>query len=70
MSPNKNIFCFKRKFEPSSTKIIDMCVCDRNITDHETVQLVKDFTTEHAVGAVEFYLNTNEEWDYENLIEI
>ena len=25
LSPNKIIFCFKRKLEPSSTKIIDLC---------------------------------------------
>ena len=41
---------------------IDMCVWDCNLTEHEAVQLVKENITEHAFGAVEFYLNTNDQW--------
>ena len=46
-----------------------MCVQDCNLTEHEAVQLVKDYTTEHACGAVEFYLDTNNQWSYAGLIE-
>ena len=35
----------------------------------QAVQLVKDYTTEGARGAVEFYLNTNSTWNNEELIE-
>ena len=50
-------------------KDLDMCVQDCNLTEHKAVQLVKDYTTEHAHGAVEFYLNTNDQWSYSRLIE-
>ena len=50
-------------------KDIDMCVQDCNLTEHEAVQLVKDYTTEHAHGAFDFYLNTNGQWGYSGLIE-
>ena len=50
-------------------KDIDMCVQDCNLTEHEAVQLVKDYTIEHAHGAVEFCLNTNDQWSYSVLIE-
>ena len=50
-------------------KDIDMCVKDCNLTEHETVQLVKDYIAEHAHGAVEFYLDTNDQWSYSGLIE-
>ena len=30
------------------------------MTEHEAEQLVKDYMTEHACGAVEFYLNMND----------
>ena len=45
-------------------KDIDMCVWDYNLTEHEAVQLVKDYTTEHACGAVKSYLNMNDDWSY------
>ena len=48
---------------------IDMCVQDCNLTEHEAVQLVKDYTAEHAHGAVEFYLNMNDQLSYSRLIE-
>ena len=35
----------------------------------EAVQLVKDYTTEGAGGAIEFYLDTNSMWKYPELIE-
>ena len=50
-------------------KDIDMCVQDCNLTKHEAVQLVKDNTIEHACGAVAFYLDTNLQWSYSELIE-
>ena len=46
-----------------------MCVQDFNLTEHEVVQLVKDYTTEHVHGAVEYYLNMNDWWSYAGLIE-
>ena len=33
-------------------KDIDKCDHDCNLTEHETVQLIKDYTTDHAWGAV------------------
>ena len=50
-------------------KDIDMCVQDCNLTEHEAVQLVKDYMIEHAHGAVELYLDTNDQWSYSGLIE-
>ena len=50
-------------------KDIDMCVQDHKLTEHEGVQLVKDYTTEHTCGAVEFYFNTNDKWSYSQLIK-
>ena len=35
----------------------------------EVVQFVKDYTSEGARGAVEFYLDTNSTWKYHELIE-
>ena len=46
-----------------------MCVSDCNLTEHEAVQLVKDYTAEHACGAVEFYLDMKDQWSYSRLIE-
>ena len=50
-------------------KDIDMFVWDCNLTEHKAVQLVKDYTTEHAHGAIKFYLNTNDQWCYFKLIK-
>ena len=50
-------------------KDIDMCVWDHNWTEYEAVQLVKDYTREHAHGALKFYLNMNNEWSYSKLTE-
>ena len=50
-------------------KDIDMCVWDHNLTEHEAVQLVKCYTTEHAHGAVKFYPNTRDPWSYSKLIK-
>ena len=46
-----------------------MCVKERKLTNMEVVQLVKDYTSEGARGAVEFYLDTNTTWKYHGLIE-
>ena len=40
-------------------KDIEMCVKERKLTNMEVVQLVKDYTSEGARGAVEFYIYTN-----------
>ena len=50
-------------------KDIDICVWDCNLTEHKAVQLVNDYITEHAHEAVEFYLNTNDQWSYSRSIE-
>ena len=50
-------------------KDIDMCVQDCNLIEHEARQLVKDYTTEHACGAVEFYFDTYDQWSYSRLNE-
>ena len=46
-----------------------MCAQERNLSDPEVVELVKDFTTDHALAAVEFYLGTNSTWHYKDFIE-
>ena len=35
-------------------KDINMCVCEHNLTEHKAVQLVKDYTTEHALELLSF----------------
>ena len=50
-------------------KDIKMCVKERNLTNMEAIQLVKDYTAEGARGAVEFYLDTNSTWKYHELVE-
>ena len=50
-------------------KDINMYFQDPNLDENEAVQLVKDYTTEHAHGAVEFYLDTNDQLSYAGLIE-
>ena len=50
-------------------KDIEMCVKERNLTNMEAVQLVKDYTSEGARGVVEFYLDTPATWKYHELIE-
>ena len=42
---------------------------ERKLTNMEAVQLVKDYTSEGARCAVEFYLDTNSTWKYYKLIE-
>ena len=48
---------------------IEICVKEQKLTNMEAVQLVKDYTSEGARGAVEFYLDTNSMWKYHKLIE-
>ena len=50
-------------------KDIEMCVKERNLTNMEEVQLVKDYTSKGSRGAVEFYLDTTTTWKYHELIE-
>ena len=50
-------------------KDIEMCVKEQKLLNMEVVQLVKDYTTEGARGAIEFYLDTNSMWKYHELIE-
>ena len=40
-------------------KDVEMCVREWKLTKLEAVHLIKDYTTENARGAVEFYLDTN-----------
>ena len=63
----------------SSTRLIfqsllkDICVHveDRRLTQREVIQLVKDFTTEHAQDEVEFYMGmmVEEDWSFKGLID-
>ena len=46
-----------------------MCMKERKLRNVEAVQLVKDYTSEGARGAIEFYLDTNSTWKYHKLIE-
>ena len=46
-----------------------MCVCNCNLTEHKALQLIKDYTTDHAQGMVKLCLDTNEEWSYSKLVE-
>ena len=50
-------------------KDIEMCVKEQKLSNMEAVQFVKDYTSEGARGAVEFYLDTNSMWKYHELIE-
>ena len=50
-------------------KDIKMCVKERNLTNMEAIQLVKDYTADGARGVVEFYLDTNSTWKYHELAE-
>ena len=50
-------------------KDVEMCIKEQKIMNLEAVQLIKDYTTESARGAVEFYLNTNSTWNYKELIK-
>ena len=45
-------------------KDIEMCVKERKLRNMEVVQLVKDYTSEGAIGVGEFYLDTNSTWKY------
>ena len=50
-------------------KDIEMFVKEWKLTNMETVQFIKDYTSEAARGAVEFYLDINSTWKYHELIE-
>ena len=50
-------------------KDVEMCRREWKLTNMEVVQLVKDYTTEGARGAIEFYLTTNFMWNYEEFVE-
>ena len=50
-------------------KDIEMCVSGWKVTNMGVDQLVKDYSTEGARGAVEFSLNTNSMWKYQESIE-
>ena len=60
---------FKKICEPKISKLKGGYSANATATEHEVVQLVKDHTTEHAHGAVEFYLDMNDQWSYARLIE-
>ena len=46
-----------------------MCIQEWRLSNLEAVQLVKDYTSDNARGAVEFYLDTNSTWSYKASIE-
>ena len=46
-----------------------MCIQEQRLSNMEAVQLVKNYTSDNARGAVEFYLDTNSTWNYKALIE-
>ena len=48
---------------------IEMCMKEWKLTNMKAVQLVKDYTSEGARGAVEFYLDTNSTWKHHKVIE-
>ena len=48
---------------------IEMCIKSGKLSNMEAVQLIKDYTSEGARGAVDFYLDTNSMWKYHELIE-
>ena len=50
-------------------KDMEMSLKEWKLPNMEAVQLVKDYTSEGARGAVEFYLDTNSTWKYHKLIE-
>ena len=50
-------------------KDIEVCIKEWKLTNMEAVQLIKDYTSESARGAVESYLDTNSSWKYHELIE-
>ena len=50
-------------------KDIEMCIKEQKLTNMEAVQLVKDYTSEGARGAIEFSLDINSMWKYHELIE-
>ena len=46
-----------------------MCIQEWRLSNMETVQNIKDYTSDNARDSVEFYLDTNSTWDYKALIE-
>ena len=48
-------------------KSAEMCMKEHKLTDLEVAQLIKDYTTDNARGAVEFYLDTDSTWKYKEL---
>ena len=50
-------------------KDIEMCIQEQRLSNLEAVQLIKDYTSNNARGAVEFYLDANSTWNYKVLIE-
>ena len=50
-------------------KDIKMCNQEWRLSNMKAVQLIKDYTSDNARGAVEFYLDTNFTWNYKVLIE-
>ena len=50
-------------------KDIKMCIQEWRLSNLEAVQFIKDYTSDNAREAVEFYLDTNSTWSYKALIE-
>ena len=49
-------------------KGVGICMRELKLTNLEAVQLIKDYMRENMRGVVEFCLDTNSTWDYEELI--
>ena len=67
---------FKSRYSANSMLIfnswlkdVEMCTREWKLTNMEVIQLVKDYITEGARGAIKFYLDTKSMWNYEELIE-
>ena len=47
-------------------KDVEICVSKQKLPNMEVVQLVKDYTTEGAIGPTEYYLDTTSMWNMRN----
>ena len=50
-------------------KDIKMCIQEQRLSNMEAVHLIKDYTSDNARDALEFYLDTDSTYNYKALIE-
>ena len=50
-------------------KDMEMCIKEQKVTNLESVQLIKDYTTENTSCEVDIYLDSNSMWDCQELIK-